>query len=256
MSDNSKYSKVGSIVDQFIIDNSLTSHYYPKALARALWALREFNLDSFQDVKTCLLDVTDRNTAIAPKDLVDWVKAGAKVGQYVVTLSLNENLSKIQRTDADVNGVRALLSQNLPNGLDINSYGGYYFYNYNGASLAGLGGGLPSKGHFNIVQRDTYKEIILDYDFNCSQLYLEYITDGFDPCGETVVNPYLADYILKSIDFKYEEKDNPNRTEASIYRKGRDLFDAQRKAVGRFNQLDPGTMIAISRAHTRLTPKI
>lgn len=256
MSDNSKYHKIGSIVDQFISDNFLTQQYYPKALSKALWGLRELRLDTWQDVKTVLLTITDRRTVVLPGDFVDWVKVGVKRGQYCITFGTNDALATTSRT-ADDSSIGGLLSQSLPNGFDINSYGGgYYFFNYSNTSVFGIGSGLPSKGYFKVHNNGDCKELLLDYDILGTEIYLEYITDGFDPCSETVVNPYFADYVLKCIEFWYEEKVNPNRTEASIQRKGRELFTATRKASGRVNQIDKQTMLNISRANVRFTPKV
>jgi hypothetical protein len=85
---------------------------------------------------------------------------------------------------------------------------------------------------------------------------LEYITDGFDPCGETVVDPYFADYVKKGMEFSWEEEKEPRRTEASIQRKGRDFFAAETKVSGRKNDLDPQTLLNMQRSSVRFTAKI
>lgn len=252
---NQKYHTIGAIVDQFLIDNNLTEHFFQKALSWALWGLTDLHLNTFQDVKTCLLDVTDRKTAALPANYVQWTKVGVKRGQYVVTLAVNDALAKTQRTDEDEH-IRGLLYQNLPNGLNLNNYSGYYFFNHDGDTFFGIGGGLPDKRSFQVVRRDACYELLLDYDFPCEQVYVEYITDGFDPCKETVINPVMRDYILKYIDYKYEEKNNPDRTEASIARKGRDLYHAEAKVRANVNTIDKATLLATSRSGTRLTAKI
>ena len=66
----------------------------------------------------------------------------------------------------------------------------------------------------------------------------------------------LADYLHAVMDFKYEESFNPNRNEASIRRMGRNLADEERLVRASRNDLDPKTMITITRRETRFTPKI
>lgn len=255
MSSNAKYHKLGSIVDQWVAENSLPDMFWKKGLLYATWGLRELHLDvPIQDVITCLLDVTDRKTVVLPSDYVDWTKVGIKHGQYVITIGVNDDLALTPRSTTDVT-VRGLLSQNMPTGLNVNSYMGYYFFNYNGTSLFGVGNGLPSKGHFKVHNNGSCKEMLLDYDVNSSQIYLEYITDGFNPCSETVVNPYFANYVLKCMEFKYEEKDNMARTESSIIRKGRELFHAEKVARARANQIDKSTFLNITRGNFRLSTK-
>lgn len=255
MYSDKSYNKVSAVVDHFLIGNGLTEHFFQWALAMGLWHLRELKLDTWQDVKTALLEVTDRKTVVLPGDFVDWTKVGVKVGQYVITMGLNSELTPNQRTANDQT-VAGLLSQHIPNGLDFGAYGGYYFNNFNGSAMCGWGGGFPAKGFFKCVNHGSCQELLLDYDFRASHVYVEYITDGFDPCGETVLHPYYADYFLKSMEAEWEKKKNPARTEASIRRLEMDLRDAERKVRARKNDLDPKTLINLSRAETRFTAKI
>lgn len=247
-----KYNKIASVVDQWIAMNGLTEHWWQWALAAGMWHLRELKLDIWQDVKTIELPVTTRRTVTLPEDFVDWVKIGFKHGQYVKVLSIHDDLAVSQRVE-NSSDVTSLLKDNIPNGIDFD---GYTFMNFNGSSLSGIGGGLPSKGHFKVHDNGTSKEILLDYDYPYSKVYIEFITSGFDPCGESVLHPYLADFFYKGIEYTYEDKRNSSATESSIWRKGQDLYFAEKKVRARRNNLDPATMIAMSRRETRFTPKI
>lgn len=254
MAKSNDFNQVASIVDQFLIENDLHNGWFPKALAWALRGLREIRLDSWQDVKTVLLPVTDRKTVVLPDGFVDWTKVAAKNGQYYMTLGVNSQLTGLDRTAASKN-VAGLLSQHLPNGIAFSSYGGGYdFYNFSSTSFFGVGMGLPSKGYFKVVDHGGCKELLMDYDFYLKEVYLEYITDGLDPCGQTVVSPYLYDYLIKYMELRYEDKNNPKATESSIYRKEQDLFWAEKKIRMRRNNLDPQTLLNLTRQETRLTP--
>lgn len=250
------HNKISAIVDHVMFTKTLPEAWWQWMLEQALWHLRELSLDVWQEPKTVLLEVTDRRTVILPPDYVDWSKVGVKVGQYFVTLGVNDKLNLMDRENNSSDFVNGLVSQNLPNGLNFNSYGGYYFFNYNGSSLPFVGGGFIAKGSFRVKQTGTIKEILLDYDYPHTHVYLEYISDGFDPCGETVVDPYFADYLKKGMLFSWEQDKEPGRTEASIYRRGSDFYDAERKVRARKNDLDPQTLLNISRQQTRFTPKI
>lgn len=251
-----EHNKISAIVDHVIFINGLQDQWYQWMLESSLWALRELNLDVFQDVKSELLPVTDRKTVILPPCFVDWTKVGCKIGQYVVTLGVNDKLNNLDRQPNGNDFVAGLLSQNLPNGLDFNNYGGYYFFNYNGGSLPSFGGGFITKGSFKIRTTGHIKEMLLDFDYPYDHVYLESITDGFDPCGETVVDPYFCDYLKKSMEAEYEEKRNPLRTEASIFRKQEDARNAWHLVRARKNDLDPKTLLNITRSGVRFTAKI
>lgn len=250
-----EHNKVSAVVDHLLFKKSIPGAFFQWCLEMGLWKLRELKLDTWQDVCTELLDVTDRNTVILPNSFVDWTKVGRLVGQYVVTLGTNSELNNLNRVGNDAR-VAGLLSQNLPNGIDAGSYIGYTFMNFRGTSVFGLGAGFPAKGTFKVHDNGISKELLLDYDFQCSQIYLEFITDGFNPCGETVLNPYLCDFFLKSMEAAWEEDKAPDRTEASIYRKNNERDMAERVVRARRNDLDPKTLLQLSRSETRFTPKI
>jgi len=255
MSDKSQVYFLSTCVDDFLSDNDLHNGFFQKALKWAQRAVREIRLDVFQHPKTVLLNVTERNTIVLPEGFVDWTKVGVKKGQYVVTLALNDDLNTLERHKND-DKVIGLLSQHMPNGTNLNTYGGYSFYNFNGMSFLGYGGGLPSKGYFKIVDHGECKEMYLDYDYNYKQVYVEYITDGIKPCEHTVLHPYEYDYVLAYMEMMYEKKNNPKATNYSKDEAGRDLFFAEKKLRARYNELDPRTLITMSRAEARVTTKL
>lgn len=250
-----KHNNISAIVDHVLFKKTLHESWFQWFLEMGLWHLRELKLDVWQDIKTELLPVTDRKTVMLPPGFVDWTKVGVKVGQYIVTLGVNGKLNELDRVPNSDDYVNGLLSQNLPNGLNFNSYGGGYFFNYNGSNL-GCQSGFITKGSFKVQGSGLYKEILLDYDYPHNYVLLEYITDGFDPCGETCVDPYFSDYVKKGMEFSWEEEKEPTRTEASIARRGRSFFDAECKVRARKNDLDPQTMLNLQRSQTRFTAKI
>jgi hypothetical protein len=251
-----KHNKISAIVDHVMFIKGLPDQWFQFFLEAGLWELRELKLDVWQDVKTELFEVSDRKTVILPPGFVDWTVVAKKVGQYFVAMSVNDKLNLLPRDNNSSDFVAGLLSQNLPNGISAGNYTGYGLSNYNGGTLQCFDGrSFFTKGSFRVQQTGLVKELILDYDYPADHVYIEYITDGFDPCGETVVDPYFADYVKKAMEFVYEENREPNRTESSIRRRGRSLADAKRKCIGRKNDLDPKTMLDLSRASFRLTTK-
>jgi|SRR6185369_9497008 len=253
--DKSRYYSLSAICDDFLDENELHSSFYQKSLKWAIKAVKEIRFDIFQQPCTKLLTVTERKTVVLPADFVDWLKIGIKRGQYVITLALNDDLSSAERHVGD-NTIAGLLSQHMPNGTDFNQYGGYYFNNFNGSNFMSFGGGLPSKGFFKVIDNGNCKELFLDYDYPYPQVYLEYISDGIDPCGETIIHPYEQDYIFAYMEYRYERKNNPKATNYTKDEAGKDLFDEGRKLRARYNDLDPKTLISLSRSQARMTTKL
>lgn len=250
-----KFYALGTIVDDWLDDNNLHNGFWQKGLKWAQRAVRKIRLDVFQHPKTVLLAVTERKTVVVPGDYIDWTKIGVRRGQYVITLAVNDEMAINERSVND-NTVRGLLSQHMPNGLDFSQYGGYTFFNYNGSSLNGFGGGLPSKGYVKFVDHGDCKEILLDYDYGYQDVYLEYITDGLDACKETIIHPYEYDYVMAYMEMMYEKKNNPKATNFTKNETERDVFFADRELRARYNDLTPKDVLTMSRAQTRFTAKI
>jgi hypothetical protein len=250
-----EYNRLSAIVDNFMIENDLSSGWYAKCLAWAYRGLREISIDSIQTIKTALLDVTDRKTATLPKNFLTWTKIAVKRGQYAVMLGVNDDLTSLRRT-VDSDTVSGLLSQHMPNGIDFGNYSGYNFYGFNGGSMFAIGGGLPSKGYFKVHDNGTCMELLLDYDYPYDQIYVEYITDGIEDCADPYVSPILYDYLTKYMEHEYERKNNPKASQASIERSSQEVFWASKRVRARQNNIDFQTLLNITRAETRLTPKM
>ena len=250
--------KLSSIVDTACHRLGISvSHYYQRMLELAKWELIQFKMDRANQPKTVLLDISDVNTVKLPGDCIDVAKIGIQEGQFVKTIGINGELSTIDRTLSQPQFSQAVSPGWKPNGTSIVDYGnGFEFLNYGGLTLNAVGGGLPHEGHFQIVDRDGFKEILLDGNIGATQLYVEYIALGVDPCGDTVLSPYIADYVLKALLFLYESEINPRATEASIIRRGREKSRAFTVASGRTNSIDRETLLLTTRRNYRLTPQV
>jgi hypothetical protein len=240
MSDSAKYYKLGAVVDNFLAENDLPNGWWAKCLLWAIRGLRELHLDHpIQDAKTILLDVTDRNTVVLPSDFVDWVIV-SRAGDKIVTLGVNgrinplrDNVNHSTRDDA-----------------------GFYLSNYKNGAIFSYGVAVSAQGAFRVEDNGACKQLILDIPMGPDQIYLEYITDGFNPCGETTIHPYIYNYLILYLEYQYEDKNNPKATESSKYRKSQDLFFATKEVRGRFFNLDPQTFLNLVRENTTLALKI
>jgi hypothetical protein len=248
-----KFFTVGAIVEQVQIDKDLPSHYFNKLLSWALWNLVQLKLDSGKEVKTILLPISEVHTVDLPVDYIDWTAIGIQEGQYIRTLSVNSDLSTIDRTETEPEFTRAFPPGYMPNGIAVDPYIGYAFSNYGGRALPSIGGGLPHRGHYQIVKRPgNCSQLLLDGTITCDNLYLEYICLGINPCGETVVDPYMAQYVRAAIDHEWEKsRRKADRSEAAIFRTGRALWDQEQLVRARTSDLDVESFLATSRTYVR-----
>jgi hypothetical protein len=249
---NNPYFTIASIVDQACIDLDVpVSHYFQKFLSWAKWNLMELKMDTANEVKTVRLDISDVCTVTLPGDFIDWTKIGIESNQYVTCLSANESLSNAERTLEAWNPTNDPPPGWLPTGTAISTR----FYNFGGNSLYAAGSGLPHNSHYKIVDREHgVKEMILDSGLDATEIYLEYIASGLNVCGDTLVHPYLKEYVRAAIHHEWEKFQKPPlRSESAIERTGRALWHQQMVCRGRTNSIDPATLLTISRKSYRLT---
>lgn len=255
-----KYLKLAAVVDTFLVaDADLPiPQYFQKYLTAAKWYLMVLKTAHAQDVKTVLLEISDTLTASMPSDYVQWICVAEKWGQYIRTLGINGELSLSER-DSNLAWIYSGPPDQLPNGTDVTAYGGFELANYGGGSLFSIGGGLPSKGFFRIKTcEDGSKEMMFDIGVCASsQIYLEYISYGFNACGETILNPFEAEAVRKFLNHHFEKtRKDGGKTEAAILRTGRELNHAEAVVKASRNDLDPATLLSITRKHFRLGVKI
>lgn len=247
MSDKNKFYSLAAVVDNFMIANDLPNGYFNKSLLWAINGLREISLDTFVTPKTELFTVTDRNTIVLPPGFVGWSIVSLP-GDRVQTLGVNENISSLPRATGVV-----------PTGTQMpGSYAevGYYLSNFSNGAIFSWGMALSTAGAFKVVDNGMVKELKLDLPKRYDQLYVEYTTDGINPCGETIIHPYLYDYLTKYMENEYEDKNNPKATEASKYRKSEDLYFSIKRLRARTNNLSPQTLINLARQYTTLALKL
>lgn len=252
---NNKYYTISSVVDRCLADNGLTDHYFDDFLGWGLWELRELHLDVAKEVKTVNLDMNNTRGVELPKDYVDWAIVGIQIGEYVKTLGVNPEMAKFtgsERTLGNPSDFNSLNVNQLPNGINLLNYGGYHLL---GSNVFSVGGGLPYKGYFNIIKTPERKILQFTSAVSKTKVYLEYISDGFNPNRETVVNPYFVDFLRKAMDCEWaKRRPRKERDEREIYRLGQDVHYAMKKLKGRMSDLDPQTMLNTQRQHYRLTP--
>ena len=254
-----RFFKMAAIVDQVCIDLDLpVNKFFNKFLSWGLFGLVDLKMDAANDVITELLPISDVNTVTLPENYVDWVKIGIPYGQYVKVLAVNDELSTQDRTLGSPEFSKTAGPGWLPNGIDISNYIPYSFSNFGGSSLMGYGGALPQQGHYKIVARPGMNyEILLDAGIDAEELYVEYIGLGINPCGETILNPMLGEYVRARIHHEYEKFKSPaQRSEAAIARTGTYLWEQEQKVRGRTNKLTPADVLTILRKNYRLSNKI
>lgn len=256
-----EYFSMASIIDTILNDLDLSiGQHFQRFLNWGMWGLVQLKMDSANCIKPIILPVSDVLTAIVPADAVDVTMVALLHGQYMKELGREDKLNQLDRTVANFNPNHRLPPGWLPVGSDFQAYGGFQFGDHGGRALIMTGGGLPTRGHYTIVQRDTCKEILLDTGVtDCtSTIYVEYIGLGINACSEdTIVGPYLADYIRMYVHHQFAKYGKgKDKSEAEIMRTGREMDHARMVAIARTNAISPTDALTIQRRNYRMTNKI
>lgn len=240
-----------------------TLHKYQRYLIFALQAAKDFYMDSAQDVKTIELTMNDIKQVELPLDFVDWVKVGVICGNQIKVFGVCDTLPILTEKDSCGN-----LKAYDNSGCDVNgyptdyfNYGGYYFLNYTNSygevigGLYGVGGGYTDTNYFRVLRNQGTNGIIqFSSEVNTKPVYLEYITNGFNPKQESVINSYAERAIENYIHWK-----------VSAFKNGAASGDAQAKeelyytellkARRRIMDLTPRDILEISRKYYTQAPK-
>jgi len=194
------------------------------------WAIegyRQFHFDLAAEVKTTKLELTAWKAVDLPIDFVDWVLIGVVVDNQVRVFTHDDRIS-IYREDADEDGViDELVTTTTPS---IQESVPYWFWNNRNSQGQDTGQlyGLTVKdngvGYFkmNPERREIQFSPSVASD---TEIYLEYISDGFNPNEQTMVNIYAAKLIKLYIHWmRHEFAKSSNGMEKE---RAKDMYDRE-----------------------------
>lgn len=194
-----------SIVRSYLMDIGAGMERYEQGKHWAIDAYRDFHFDVAQEIKTVELSMTAWKAVEWPVDYVDWAIIGIRINGEVRAFTNNEALA-LYFDDVDEDGFPdpqpAADGDEPYNPADLSSTYNQKFYFWNNINRQGSDTGqmygLAIKdtglGYFRINK--TRKEIQMNPALSSdTKIYLEYISDGLDPCEKTVVNLYAAKLI-------------------------------------------------------------
>lgn len=194
------------------------------------WAIegyRQFHFDLAAEVKTTKLTLTAWKAVELPIDFVDWVFIGVIVDNQIRVFTHDDRIS-IFREDGDEDGeIDELETTATPS---IQESVPYWFWNnrnsqgQDAGQLYGLTVKENGVGYFkmNPERREIQFSPSVDSD---TEIYLEYISDGFNPNEQTMVNIYAAKLIKLYIHWmRHEFAKSSNGMEKE---RAKDMYDRE-----------------------------
>lgn len=252
-----KFYTISACVNSTLIDNRETNHLYSLYLHWALEAFREMNFDFARMVITKEFVLNDYWAIDLPPNFVDVCKVAQRIGERFFTMGDDTTIAMLHDFDACGDVLPSTIQgDGIPNnGTNSTNYNGYWFSNFGGTSFFSFNyGGLPDTGRYRLIR--SANQIQFDRSLPAGmKIYIEYISDGFDPSAGSVVNPYAYNYIKAYINYKRVCSDD-NASQALKYEKGEALHYATKTARRRILGPTIQDIIDSSRTGYRMTSKV
>lgn len=188
---------IDQIIRSYLMDIGAGLERYEQGKHWILEAYNDFHFDMANEIKTVKLPLTAWRAAEWPVDYVDFVMIGVEIDNKIQCFTNDERIS-LFREDADEDGViddlTAVATQPVGDVLSDRMYFWNNQLNSNGEYKGGMFG-LTVKDNgvgywkMNRERREIQFSPFVD---GSTEIYLEYITNGYNPQVSTVVNVYAA----------------------------------------------------------------
>jgi hypothetical protein len=169
---------------------------------------REFHFDHSYGVKAVEIDMKAWKQIDFPCDMVDWTKVAFKVGDRLMAITQDANIPK---TFDKVNCV-PLANMSIDNpSFNAGALVPLYLYDGVGAVTQKYFASLAQYNYLGYFDVDWKNRVInfKETTDGFTKVYLEYIDDGLNYSGATVIHPYAYNAIKLYI--KWQRKENDDR---------------------------------------------
>jgi len=247
------YESIDNIVKGVCVDMGEGEERYEQYLHWALKEAKNWYLDFAREVKTIELPINDYLAVDLPDDYVDWTKIGIKSGNQILTFAHDTYMAQPQDTDSD----------NVPNKdidlvPDSSEEDGNYFYNVinsHGENTGRMWGQSAKDNYLGYFKIDLEREQIQlrTKISSLKTIYLEFISNGYEACGQGYVHPYVSQLIELFIHWKRLKH---NKYSASWQvRDARDDYEREFYRVqNRYSDLGVEDVLEVWREGYSLTP--
>lgn len=254
--DRWKYYTLSAAAYSCLEDIQENQSRFAHFLHLAMEGFRELNFDFTIDVRAVILPMTAAKQVEWPCDMVDWIKVGFQCGNSIKVLTKDNNTAKTFNKDANCFPEENTACPDMAVATGDALVPFYGFYDNYGVSMDKLFGVALQYNYLGYFSEDEYSRVFNFKDLvqGFSEVYLEYITDGIDPTGYTVIPPYAFMVVKNYVHWKrklYDSKfgDGERREAERIYNNSKDDY------IDRILDLTIDDIKEGLRAGYRMTPK-
>jgi hypothetical protein len=257
------FKTISQIVDGVCLDLGEGSHRKEQYYHWAIKHIERWNMDQAREVKTVELKLTPWKAIELPKDCIDWIAIGIQAGNVIKTFVHNRDIALLHQKDAA--GVKMYNDNPKDSDYDIEASDVYTeyqwpFYNFTSygedpGRLFGLMVKDSGLGYFTENRNQDSCEIQFKTKIKAgTKIYVEYLSNGFCPCKETLVHPYACELIALGIHHERLKFDK-SAPRSVVYEAKQEYEEEFRRVVDRMWDYSIEDIIEDIRGSYKLTPK-
>lgn len=202
------YKTLSQCVAEALMDTQESDVKAEQYLRYALKYFNEINHKKGTDIKTVALNMKPWKAIELPVDCVDWISIGIQCGEDIKTF-VKDVYSVALLHETDSTGQK-VANEPCPDYFDFSDWEtednqNLPFYNLNSdGEDPGKLFGLMVKDNGLAYFTENKNKDSCEIQFrgklpSTTKIYLQYLSSGINPCGETLVHPYFKEYIIAGI---------------------------------------------------------
>lgn len=235
------YRTIEEIVDGVCLDLGEGNHRKEQYLRHAISEAERWRMDMAREVKTVKLPLTSWKAIQLPSDCVDWIAVGIQDGDVIKAFVNKNDIAIINDLDGSnikiVNPPPVSMPTLSLTDLILTS-NMFPFFNYSDEW------GNPGKLFGQVVKDNGFGYFTVNRNENCdeiqfrtkvdstSKIYLEYLSDGWNPDSQTAIHPYAAELITLGIHYR-RLKFNKNESRTLVAEAKRDYNEEYGRVIDR-----------------------
>lgn len=201
---NSKFYTLSAAVRSVLEDIQAGEERFNQFMKFAMDGYKEFQFDANLEFNVAIIDMKPHKQIDFPCDFVDWNFIGFKTGN-----TLNEFTK--DRIPKHFEVVNCVPQENKDMHPAMDAFPDFeWFYNHDIYDV-GHHYGLPAAHNYNGYFDVDWKNRVFNFKRvvnNVNKVYLEYISDGINPSGKTIIHPYAFKCIQDYIHWQRREHDD------------------------------------------------
>lgn len=233
LEDHAEFYTLSAAVYSALADIQADEAQFEQFLHYAMDGYKEFHFDASHQVELAEIELLPWKQIKLPPNYVDWCKVAFKEGDLLRVLTRDPQIAKT------FNVVDGVPQENLPtsgNIVDQSSVEMIPLWNHCGwgTTFYGIVSRNNGVGYFDV---DLKRRVMNFKDLVAGQstIYLEFISDGINYSGQTIIHPYV--FRLIKLWIHWQRKENDDRVSESSKERAKRLFETQFHKVN-IRQLD------------------